>query len=232
MKKIIIAIDGFSSTGKSTIAKRVAQGLEYAYIDTGAMYRAITYLALKQGLIFENNSEEIEEEKLLKIAQSSNIEFRFNKETQSSDVFVAGENVEKQIRGIAVSQQVSQVAKLPKIREFLVHLQQEMGKNKGIVMDGRDIGTVVFPHAELKIFLTASEEIRAERRYKELISKGENVTLSQVKENIRQRDYIDTHREQSPLRKAPDAIELDNSHTSIEQISQEIITLALQKIRS
>lgn len=228
MKKIIIAIDGFSSTGKSTIAKKVANALGYIYVDTGAMYRAITLMAIKNNSI-EN---EINLEKITNLLQKIKLEFKYNSDLQFSEMYCNGENVENQIRDISVSNQVSKIAKLKEVRSYLVDLQQNMGKEKGIVMDGRDIGTVVFPQAELKIFMTASEEIRAERRYKELSEKNTSITFEQVLNNIRERDFMDTHREESPLKKAVDAIELDNSFTTIDEIVLKITTLANEKIKT
>lgn len=241
MKKIIIAIDGFSSTGKSTIAKKVAQKLTYVYVDTGAMYRAVTYLALQEGLIsvtgVQNTQTKefqcvtnIDEQKLIEALHQNSITFQYNPSVGFSEIFLNKKNIEKEIRSIEIANMVSQVAKIPAVRSFLVNLQREIGKNRGIVMDGRDIGTVVFTDAELKIFMTASETIRAERRYNELISKGEKVSFEEVLQNIRQRDYIDTHREESPLRKADDAVELDNSHIGIEDLVEKIVQLAQQKM--
>ena len=232
MKKIIIAIDGFSSTGKSTIAKLVAKQLGYAYIDTGAMYRAVTYLAIKNNFIQQhiNNQEiSINEDSLLEKLKENKIEFHFDEKLGFAPIFLNGINIEKEIRSIDVAQQVSKIAKIGKIRSYLADIQQEMGKNKGIVMDGRDIGTIIFPNAELKIFMTASEQIRAERRYKELIEKGENTSLEQVLSNIQERDYTDTHRKESPLKKANDAIEIDNSYTTIIKVVDKIIHLANEK---
>lgn len=241
MKKIIIAIDGFSSTGKSTIAKKVAQQLGYVYVDTGAMYRAVTYLALSDNLccatsVFDSTTqtfqtyEAVDEEVLVNRLKNSEIQFQFNRELGFSEIYLNGKNIEKEIRGIEVANRVSIVAKIPQVRRYLVNLQQKMGENKGVVMDGRDIGTIVFPDAELKIFMTASEQIRAERRYKELISKGEEVSFENVLQNIRQRDYLDTNREESPLRKADDAIVLDNSNATIDDLTHQIVQMALDKI--
>lgn len=228
MKKIIIAIDGFSSTGKSTIAKKVAQALQYIYVDTGAMYRAVAYMAEKEGLISPYG---VESQYIIGNLKQSHIEFKYNAELGYSEIFLNGENIENKIRSIGVANIVSHVAKIPQVRAYLVDIQRNMAKEKGVVMDGRDIGTVVFPDAELKIFMTASEEIRAQRRYNELISKGETVTFDSVLENIRQRDYTDTHRQESPLKKASDAIELDNSYVSIEELVQKIVDLAEEKIK-
>ena len=228
MKKITIAIDGFSSTGKSTIAKQLAKALGYVYVDTGAMYRAITLYGLQQGFIGPDHQDSA-----ALIADLSNIklEFRFNPELGFSEMYLNSVNVEKKIRTLEVSQFVSKVAVLAEVRQKLVQLQQEMGKNKGIVMDGRDIGTVVFPGAELKIFMTAASEIRANRRYKELVDKGEKVSYEEVLRNVQERDYIDSHREFSPLKKADDAIEFDNSHMSTSEQFERICALADRYIK-
>ncbi len=214
MKKIVIAIDGVSSTGKSTMAKDLAKEIGYTYIDTGAMYRAVTLYALRHGL-FEGG--EIDEEKLKKSMGDIHISFRPNPETERRDTYLNGVDVEKEIRGMEVAGRVSRVAAIGFVRRALVAMQQEMGREKGIVMDGRDIGTVVFPDAELKIYVTASPEVRAERRLRELEAKGENVSPKEVLENVRMRDHIDSTRKESPLRRADDAIELDNSHMSISE---------------
>ena len=224
MKKITIAIDGFSSTGKSTLAKQLAKELGYLYVDSGAMYRAIT-------LYFLRNNIEIEDKKETKAAlKSINLEFVFNPASQHSEMYLNGENVEYVIRDLIIAEKVSDVAAIKEVREFAVAQQQLMGKKKGIVMDGRDIGTVVFPKAELKIFMTADNAIRVQRRFKELYEKNPNVTIEEVKDNLEMRDYIDSHREVSPLRKAKDAIELDNTNlTEKEQFSKALI-LARDKI--
>ena len=214
MKKITIAIDGHSSTGKSTMAKQLAKALGYIYVDTGAMYRAITLYALKKGYI---GPDGVTPEKLVKDLPDIFLEFRFNEEAGFAEMFLNGQNVEKEIRTIQVSQYVSQIAVIKEVRQKLVQLQKEMGKNKGLVMDGRDIGTVVFPEAELKIFMTAGPDIRASRRYEELRARGNNVTYEEVLKNVEERDYIDSNREFSPLRKAADAVELDNSHLTQEE---------------
>ena len=211
MKKIIITIDGYSSCGKSTLAKQLAAELDYVYIDSGAMYRAIT-LYFIQNRIDWNSPEAVAE--ALKNIQ---LEFIFNPLSGSSEMHLNGENVEQLIREMLVAEKVSEVAAIGAVRELAVHQQQEMGKQKGIVMDGRDIGTTVFPHAELKIFMTADTAIRVERRYKELYAKNKSITLHEVKENLELRDYIDTNREISPLRKAEDAIILDNSQLNPEE---------------
>ena len=226
MKKIIIAIDGYSSTGKSTIAKRVANTLQYVYIDTGAMYRAVTFLALKRGFISEGKQTlTIDKDSLLIALKQSIICFEHNPELGVSEIYLNGQNIEKEIRGLSVASYVSEVAKIPEIRAYLVALQREMGREKGVVMDGRDIGTVVFPEAELKIFMTASEEIRAQRRFLELQQKGEVTTYEEVLQNIQKRDYEDTHRKESPLQKALEAIEIDNSSTTIEEVVHKIVSL-------
>ena len=228
MKKIIIAIDGHSSTGKSTTAKRVAHDLQYVYIDTGAMYRAVTFLALQRGFI----TTSIDKQGLLSALKESTLSFVHNSALGRSEIYLNGQNIEKEIRGLAVANQVSQVAKIPEVRTYLVNLQREMGQQKGVVMDGRDIGTVVFPNAELKVFMTASEEIRAQRRFEELQQKGEKVTFEQVLKNIQERDYQDTHRKESPLQKASDAVEIDNSHTSLDEVVSQIVRLAKEKIKA
>ena len=230
MKKIIIAIDGYSSTGKSTIAKRVANTLQYVYIDTGAMYRAVTFLALKRGFISEGKQTlTIDKDSLLIALKQSIIRFEHNSELGVSEIYLNGQNIEKEIRGLSVASYVSEVAKIPEIRAYLVALQREMGREKGVVMDGRDIGTVVFPEAELKIFMTASEEIRAQRRFLELQQKGEVTTYEEVLQNIQKREYEDTHRKESPLQKALEAIEIDNSSTTIEEVVQKIVSLVRDK---
>lgn len=211
--RIVIAIDGFSSCGKSTMAKDLAKELGYIYVDTGAMYRSVTLYALRHGMFAADNT--IDTEALQKAMPEINISFRLNTETGRPDTYLNGECVEKEIRSMEVSSHVSPVAALPFVRQALVRQQQEMGKEKGIVMDGRDIGTVVFPDAELKIFVTASAEIRAQRRFKELEAKGMPANFDEILQNVEQRDYIDTHRETSPLRQADDALVLDNSHLTI-----------------
>jgi cytidylate kinase len=206
--KIIIAIDGHSSCGKSTVAKEVARKLNYIFIDSGAMYRAVTLFCLRHNLI-EKGKVDIT---VLKSSLSKiKVSFKFNPETHHNDIWLNGENVENEIRLLTVSQNVSLVSAIPEVRHLLVALQQEAGKSKGIVMDGRDIGTVVFPHAELKIFMTAQPDVRAKRRYDELMAKGEKVSFDEIKANILERDHYDENRKQSPLRKADDAIILDNS---------------------
>ncbi len=214
MKKIIIAIDGVSSTGKSTMAKDLAKALGYIYIDTGAMYRAVTLFCLRNGLF---HSDQIDEEALQNLMNQIHISFQFNPQTQKPDTFLNNENVEQAIRGMEVANHVSQVAALGFVRRALVAKQQEMGTEKGIVMDGRDIGTVVFPEAEMKVYVTASPEVRARRRVDELLAKGEQASFDEVLENVKMRDHLDMTRSESPLRKAADALELDNSDLTIDQ---------------
>ena len=218
MKKITIAIDGFSSCGKSTMAKDLAKEIGYIYVDTGAMYRSVTLYALRHNLFNADGS--IREEELKAQMKNINISFQLNKTTGKPDTFLNGENVEKDIRSMEVSSHVSPIAALSFVRAALVAQQQRMGAGKGIVMDGRDIGTVVFPDAELKIFVTASAEVRAQRRYDELKAKGMEANFNDILKNVEERDYIDSHRATSPLRKAPDAIELDNSNLTIAQQQQ------------
>ena len=213
MKKIVIAIDGYSSCGKSTMAKELARKLGYVYVDTGAMYRSVALFALREGLFDANNT--LDTARLETMMPQVSIDFRLNPATGHADTYLNGENVEQKIRTLEVSQRVSIVAAQPFVRERLVQQQQAMGQGKGLVMDGRDIGTVVFPEAELKIFVTASAEVRAERRYKEMLEKGQKADYESILRNVKERDDMDTHRTVSPLRKADDAIVLDNSHMSI-----------------
>ncbi len=215
MKKIVIAIDGFSSCGKSTMAKDLAREVGYIYVDTGAMYRAVTLFAMRND-VFDAEGN-IDETRLKALLPDVKLTFQLNNETKLPEVCLNGENVERYIRTLEVSQHVSPIAALPFVREKLVEQQQAMGNEKGIVMDGRDIGTVVFPNAELKIFVTASAEIRAQRRFKELETKGMPADFNEILQNVEQRDYIDTHRETSPLRQADDALVLDNSHLTIAE---------------
>ena len=214
MKKITIAIDGFSSCGKSTLAKDLAREVGYIYIDSGAMYRAVTLYSIENGIF---DGDVIDTEKLKKAIKDIQISFRPNPETGRPDTYLNGVNVENKIRTMGVSSKVSPISALDFVREAMVAQQQAMGKEKGIVMDGRDIGTTVFPDAELKIFVTATPEIRAQRRFDELKAKGQEGSFEEILENVKQRDYIDQHREVSPLRKADDALLLDNSNLSIEQ---------------
>lgn len=222
MKKIVIAIDGFSSTGKSTIAKQIAKELNYIYVDTGAMYRAVTYFALENNLIGDGF---FKKDALVDCLGDISITFKFNDTLGFAEVYLNGKNIETSIRTLEVSRYVSPVATLSDVRRKLVEQQQLMGKDKGIVMDGRDIGTVVFPDAELKIFMTASAETRAKRRYKELLDRGHNLSYEDVLENVTTRDRIDSTREDSPLVKADDAIEIDNSDLSIEEQIHTILDL-------
>lgn len=215
MKKIVIAIDGFSSCGKSTMAKDLARRIGYVYVDTGAMYRSVTLFTLNHHLFNEDGS--VKADQLEKLMPEVNISFKLNTETGRPDTYLNGVCVENDIRGMEVSSHVSPIAAIPFVREALVAQQQRMGGDKGIVMDGRDIGTTVFPNAELKIFVTASAEVRAQRRYDELKAKGAEANYDDILKNVQERDYIDTHREVSPLRKADDALELDNSHMTIEE---------------
>lgn len=226
MPKITIAIDGYSSTGKSTVARQLAAWLGYVYVDSGAMYRAVTLFALRKGFISEENFH-----KDLLIASLDDIllEFRTNPEGRA-EMYLNGENVEKQIRTLEVSDYVSPIAAIPEVRRKLVKLQHAMGEGKGVVMDGRDIGTVVFPNAELKIFMNASAKVRAERRYKELLDRGDRINYEDVLENVTERDHIDTNRKDSPLIKAADAIEIDNTETNIEDQFHTILQLAKDRI--
>lgn len=214
MKKITIAIDGHSSCGKSTMAKDLARRIGYVYIDTGAMYRAVTLFAMRHNLIANGH---VDAAKLQEEMGNIHISLRLNPETQRPDTYLNGECVEREIRTMEVSRHVSLIAALPFVRSAMVEMQREMGKEKGVVMDGRDIGTVVFPHAELKIFVTASAEVRAQRRYDELTAKGEKCNYEEILENVKERDHIDSTRETSPLRQAEDAIVLDNTHMTIPE---------------
>ncbi|MBZ9630126.1 (d)CMP kinase [Salegentibacter sp. LM13S] len=226
-KKITIAIDGYSSTGKSTVAKQLAAELGYVYVDTGAMYRAVTLYLMRKMIVTDTN---FDEEVILRQLPFINISFVFNKEVGYGEVHLNGENVEKEIRLMEVSQQVSKVAAVPDVRKMLVKIQQEIGKNKAVVMDGRDIGTVVFPDADLKLFMTASTEKRAERRYSELKERGDDIKYEDVLANVKERDYLDTTREDSPLVKAEDAIEIDNSEMNLEEQFEKVLKLAKDKI--
>jgi cytidylate kinase len=226
-KKIIIAIDGYSSTGKSTLAKQLANKLGYVYVDTGAMYRVTTLYALNNNFISENhfniNDFVLELNKI-------NISFKYNSNLKFAEVYLNGINVENEIRSMHVSRFVSKIASIPEVRYRLVKQQQQIGESSGIVMDGRDIGTVVFPNAELKLFMTASDQVRAQRRFDELVNKGDKVTFEEVLKNIRERDYIDTHRENSPLIKSLDAIEIDNSSLTINEQFDKIFRLVKKSI--
>lgn len=211
MNKIVVTIDGWSSCGKSTLAKQLARKLNYVYVDSGAMYRAIT-------LYFIRNSVDISDVKAVTNAlKEINLEFRFNEASQASEMYLNDENVEYVIRDLVIAEKVSDVAAIKEVRSFAVAAQQKMGTKKGIVMDGRDIGTVVFPKAEMKIFMTADNAVRVERRFKELYAKNPNITIEEVKNNLEMRDYIDSHREVSPLRQAKDAVVLDNTHLTQDE---------------
>ena len=221
-KKITIAIDGFSSTGKSTLAKQLANHLGYVYVDTGAMYRAVAYFAMKNKYI---SKDHFDKSSLIESLPNIKLHFQFNPELGFAEMYLNDENIEKQIRTIEVSNFVSKVAEVSEVRAKLVEQQQEMGKNKGIVMDGRDIASVVFPNAELKIFMTASAQTRAQRRFDELQQKGDSVTFEVVLKNVEERDYIDTHRADSPLVKDKNAIEIDNSYLSREEQFERVLNL-------
>jgi cytidylate kinase len=224
-KKIVVAIDGHSSCGKSTVAKDLAKELSIAYIDTGAMYRAVTLYAMQKGFITD---EAIDEMKLIKSLSNIDITFNFNPETKCNETFLNGKSVEKEIRSLEVSNKVSRISAISTVRKQLVIWQREMGASQSVVMDGRDIGTVVFPNADIKIFMTASDNVRAQRRYDELTLKGESVSFDEVLKNIKDRDYIDSTRAESPLRKADDALLLDNSSMSMSEQFEWII----EKMRS
>ena len=228
MKKITIAIDGHSSCGKSTMAKDLAREVGYVYVDTGAMYRSVTLFALRNGLF---NNDTINEEELRRRMPEIQISFKFNPETGRPDTYLNGELVEKDIRTMEVSNKVSPIAALGFVREAMVAQQQQMGKDKGVVMDGRDIGTTVFPDAELKVFVTASAEVRAQRRFDELKAKGMDADFDDILKNVQERDYIDSHREVSPLRKADDAIELDNSHMTIPEQKQWLLDRFNERVK-
>jgi cytidylate kinase len=220
--KIIITIDGWSSCGKSTLAKQLARKLEYLYIDSGAMYRAITLYFLRNNVDY-NNASEIKD-----ALKNITLEFIVNSYSNQSEIYLNGENVEYIIRDLIIAEKVSEVAALKDVRTFAVHEQQKMGSNKAIVMDGRDIGTTVFPHAEVKIFMVANESVRVERRFREMFDKNPNISLDEIKANIEMRDYIDSHREVSPLRKAEDALELDNTNLT----EKEQLDLALKLVKN
>ena len=222
MSKITIAIDGYSSCGKSTLAKALAAHLGYAYLDSGSMYRCVTLYALRKGLIKDGS---FIKEEIIKILPEINLRFEFNPRTKASDTFLNEENVEKEIRMMNVSDNVSKISTIHEVRVKMVALQRELGKNKGIVSDGRDIGSKVFPDAELKIFMTADTDIRTQRRYDELSSKGQHVSYNEIKANLLSRDYDDTHRKENPLVQAKDAIVLDNSDLTREQQLEFILRL-------
>lgn len=223
MRKITIAIDGYSSCGKSTMAKNLAKEIGYVYVDTGAMYRSVTLYALRHQLFLQDGK--VDTEGLLREMPNIHISFKLNTETGRPDCYLNGELVEKEIRTLEVSNHVSPIAAIPFVREALVRQQQEMGEGKGIVMDGRDIGTTVFPNAELKIFVTADAQVRAQRRYDELKAKQMPADFDEILKNVEERDYIDTHREVSPLRKAEDALVLDNSHMTIPEQQEWLLDL-------
>jgi len=224
MRRIIITIDGWSSCGKSTLAKQLAKELGYVYVDSGAMYRAITLYFLRNHIDWTDISA------VKHALREISLEFVYNTQSQQSEIFLNGENVEYVIRDLVVAEKVSDVAAIKEVRQFAVAQQQKMGKGKGIVMDGRDIGTVVFPHAELKIFMTADNAIRVERRFKELFQKNPNVSLDEVKDNLEMRDYIDSHRDVSPLRQAEDAILLDNTNLTEKEQFQKALKWAHNEI--
>ena len=223
--KITIAIDGFSSTGKSTLAKQLATALGYVYVDSGAMYRAVALFAMQNGYI---NQDFLDKETLIASLPFIHLQFKFNPDLGFAEMYLNETNVEQEIRTIQVSNFVSKVAEISQVRAKLVEQQQQMGKDKGVVMDGRDIATVVFPDAELKIFMTASAQTRAQRRFEELCQKGDAVSFEEVLKNVEERDYIDTHRADSPLVKALDAIEIDNSHLSREEQFEKVLALVSQ----
>ena len=227
MKKITIAIDGYSSTGKSTIAKQLAKELSYIYVDTGAMYRAVALYAMKQHIISEDS---FDVDRLVEAIDAIEIGFKYNPSLGFAEVYLNGQNVEKEIRSLEVSNFVSKVAEISEVRKKLVEEQQQMGLNKGVVMDGRDIGTVVFPNAELKLFMNASANTRAQRRYDELIKRGDKVTFEEILKNVESRDHIDSTRKDSPLVKAADAIEIDNSNLTLEAQFEKIYTIVKAKL--
>jgi cytidylate kinase len=226
MKKIIIAIDGWSSTGKSTLAKELAKELHYIYVDSGAMYRAVTLYFLRNHVDWTNKKE------VQKALKQITIEFQNNPATNKTEIYLNEENVEYVIRDLVVAEKVSEIAAIKEVREFAVAQQKKMGKQKGIIMDGRDIGTVVFPKAELKIFMTADSSVRVERRFKELYEKNPNITIEEVKANLEMRDYIDSHRKISPLKQAKDSIVLDNTNLTPKEQFQRAVEWAKDKIKS
>lgn len=225
-KKIIITIDGWSSCGKSTLAKQMAKKLGYLYVDSGAMYRAITLYFLRNHIDWTDKKE------VVHALKEIHLDFHFNDKNQTSEIYLNEENVEYVIRDLVIAEKVSDVAAIKEVRTYAVAQQQKMGMKKGLIMDGRDIGTVVFPKAELKIFMTADNAVRVERRFKELYEKNPNITIEEVKNNLEMRDYIDSHREISPLKKADDAIVLDNTSLTEEQQFQKALGWAKEKIAS
>lgn len=228
MGKITIAIDGYSSTGKSTIAKQLAKALGYVYVDTGAMYRGVTLFAMQNGFLDETDANTVG---LVESLDRIDLKFVYNEVLGFAEIYLNGSNVEREIRTMGVSRHVSKIATIEEVRKKLVSLQKAMGREKGIVMDGRDIGTVVFPNAELKLFMTASPEKRATRRYKELLDKGEDVTYEDVLKNVQHRDYVDSHRQISPLKKAEDAITFDNSDMGLQEQFDRVLDYTKRVIR-
>lgn len=229
MKNITIAIDGFSSTGKSTLAKQLAKKLEYVYVDSGAMYRAVTFYAMQQSLISEDH---FDKEKLIASLNNIDLKFKYNPLLGFAEIYLNNVNVENEIRTLQVSKLVSKVAEVSEVRRKLVEQQQKMGLSKGVVMDGRDIGTVVFPKAELKLFMIASPAKRAKRRFDELTVKGDKVTYAEILTNVEYRDHIDSTRKDSPLLKATDAIEIDNSNLTVEEQFDKIYKIVLSKLET
>lgn len=226
MKKIIITIDGWSSCGKSTLAKQLAKELGYVYVDSGAMYRAVTLYFLR------NHVDWTDKKEVQAALKEIHLDFRVNEKTEVSEIHLNDENVEYVIRDLVIAEKVSDIAAIKEVRSFAVAQQHKLGAKKGIVMDGRDIGTVVFPKAELKIFMTADSAVRVERRFKELYEKNPNVTIEEIKSNLEMRDYMDSHREVSPLKKADDAILLDNTHLTEEQQLQKALAWAKERIKA
>ena len=224
MKKIIITIDGWSSCGKSTLAKQLAKALNYIYVDSGAMYRAITLYFLRNHVDWTSKKE------VEKALEDITLEFEYNSKSEQTDIYLNGENVEYVIRDLVIAEKVSDIAAIKEVREYAVSQQQKMGKRRGIIMDGRDIGTVVFPEAELKIFMTADNAVRVERRFQELYEKNPNITLEEVKNNLELRDYIDSHREVSPLKKADDALVLDNTNLTEREQFQKAMRMVEEKL--
>ncbi len=227
MKDIIIAIDGYSSCGKSTLAKALAKELQYVYIDTGAMYRAVALYFLRNGVM---KNGEVMLDKVEEALDNITLNFQYNNQINKAETILNGVNVEQEIRGLEVSENVSKVSRIKSVRAKMVELQQKMGQQKRIVMDGRDIGTVVFPEAELKLFMTADEDVRAQRRFKELQEKGENITIDQVKKNIASRDFADTTREENPLKQANDAVVIDNTNITPQEQFDLVMDLVKERI--